>query len=126
MMMSEYIGSYKNYLLFKGVIGVFREFPSTTAEVAKKRGLKVEAVQRVSRVLVEHRIIKRCRYDISTGGKQAVYELIKDEDLHRPLVQQQQQPVNPKNGDKYYDKEGQWFQFRFGSWIKIRVRDANW
>jgi len=79
MMEADYIGTYKSYVLFKHIIDVYRESPSTTVEVAKKLGIQVEAVQRVSRVLVEHHIIKRCRFDISTGGKQAVYELIKDE-----------------------------------------------
>lgn len=76
---ADYIGTYKSYLLIKGVIGVYRESPSSTVEVARKLDIEVDAVQRVSRVLLMHHIIKRCRYDISTGGKQAVYELIKDE-----------------------------------------------
>lgn len=73
------LGSYKSYLLFKNIIGVIRKNPSTRRQMAEALGLDVENVWNVVRVLVKGEIIKLVSYDISTGGKQGVYKLVKDD-----------------------------------------------
>jgi len=39
-------------------------------------------------------------------------------DLYRPLAQQ---PINPKNGDKYRDSDGLIREFRYGRWVIMPV-----
>ena len=73
------ISSYESYLRYKHIIDVFREKNCTRQDVADALGIDVTNTWHVIRVLVKGKIIKRVRYEIDTGGKKAVYKLVKDD-----------------------------------------------
>ncbi len=73
------LGSYNSYLHYKHVIDVLRKDDFTVKEVAARLEMLEPQVSHIMRVLLNHRVVKRVRYDLTGYNKRAVYRLIKDE-----------------------------------------------
>lgn len=71
---------YNAYLIYKEIIDIITEKPSTAIDIAKKMGIESETIYHCIRQLVSNKVISRTSYDKdTTGRKRAVYKLIKDE-----------------------------------------------
>jgi len=73
------LSSYTSYLKFKHIIDVIREKDCSRVDVAHILNIPLQSTWHVMGILVKCRVIKRVRYDIDSGGKRAVYRLVKDE-----------------------------------------------